>query len=363
MSEVIAIQSLGLNEPDFSPYGIATSLFCGRHVRDRFNFLNAYSQVNWATTVDPIPEPSSIPLSELMDRRAQELISKGKVAAQWSGGVDSTSLLLALIKNGIKKENLEILLDKNSILEYPKLYSWLSEQGYTCILVKNWKNCLGTCTADVITNGWCADQLFGSIFFHEAPELYDKKLEDLISTIHLPFGKASREQANEAVEVFKRMGKDLFDVDISIAAHLGWMINFCLKWTWVSSFNELFLVGTKNQFKTSVFYNTPYFQSWAINNFLNISQNNIYGKEAKYYKRELKEYCNSVFEDENYLLNKSKVPSWNAALTPKISVPLETYNALTIKTTTGYELYKLPIRGLHQRYELITKEIFTKYCK
>ena len=285
---LIAVQSVSCPDTDTSPYGIATALFCGRLVRDRFNFLNQYSNVHWVDSVDPIPSPDATFMTDLMDRRAQELIAQGSVATQWSGGVDSTSLLLALIRNGIKKDNLQILLDSNSISEYPKLFSWLQEEKYDCKVIKDWKTALSTCDTDVITNGWCADQLFGSMFFHEAPTLYDRSLKELFEDLFLLGKKIPKEDIHNAIVVFKQMGKELFDVDINIAAELGWLINFCLKWTWVSTFNELFLVGTKNQFKTQVFYNTPYFQSWAVNNFLEIHKNNVYGTDASHYKKQLK---------------------------------------------------------------------------
>ena len=360
---LIAVQSVPCPDTDTSPYGIATALFCGRLVRDRFNFLNQYSNAHWVDSVDPIPSPDATSMTDLMDRRAQELIAQGSVATQWSGGVDSTSLLLALIRNGIKKDNLQILLDSNSISEYPKLFSWLQEEKYDCKVIKDWKTALSTCDTDVITNGWCADQLFGSMFFHEAPTLYDRSLEELFEDLFLLGKKIPEKDIHNAIAVFKQMGKELFDVDITIAAELGWLINFCLKWTWVSTFNELFLAGTKNQFKTQVFYNTPYFQSWAVNNFLEIHKNNVYGTDARHYKKQLKEYCYSVFPDKDYLINKTKVPSWNSTLSCRDPKQTGLFEKIIYKTDKGYDIYKLPTTVPYHRLAELEKEIFTKYCK
>lgn len=166
-----------------------------------------------------------------------------------------------------------------------------------------------------------------------------------------------------AVDVFKQMGKDLFNVDINIAAELGWMINFCLKWTWVSSFNELYLANTDNQFKTKVFYDTSQFQSWAVNNFLQIHQNNIYGSESVYYKQPLKQYCYKVFKDDNFLYNKTKKPSWNAALTDRLGKSLETTETVTIKTTKGYDIYELPISGDYNQLSQQRNELLSNYLK
>lgn len=344
MSKVDVMQSLPIWVEDIAnPYGIALNLFCSCVVRDRFNVLNKYSKFNFIDTVDDIPEPKDTPLTDLMDQRAQELISKGSISAQWSGGVDSTALLLALIKNGVNKDDLIILYTKDSKEEYPKLYEWLEEQKYNLKKVINWRQSLGNAQTDIITNGWCADQLFGSIFFHHKPEYYSYPLKDFLSNITFPEKtKLTEEQINLAVEVYKQMGKDLFGLDINIAAELGWLINFCMKWTWVSTWNELFLCNTSNRLKTQVFYNTPEFQSWSVNNFSNIKTNNIYdSKVHKYYKKELKEYCNSVFPDTDFLNNKRKNPSWRTALNDRTL-------QIIVKADTGYFIYGIPDANLEK---------------
>ena len=362
--QVHVIQSVFGDIDDFSPYGIATNLFCGRLVRDRFNYLNKYSHINWYSEPDSIPRPKSTNIHDLVNQTACELIKQGSISVQWSGGVDSTTVLLSLIANRIDKNDLVVLLDQNSIVEYPKLYLWLQKQRYNLQIVKDWRHSLAICKTDMITNGWCADQLFGSIFFHEAPDQYDKTVDQLLQTCrlyqHMKLPKTDREYA---VDVFKQMGKDLFNVDINIAAELGWMINFCLKWTWVSSFNELYLANTDNQFKTKVFYDTSQFQSWAVNNFLQIHQNNIYGSESVYYKQPLKQYCYKVFKDDNFLYNKTKKPSWNAALTDRLGKSLETTETVTIKTTKGYDIYELPISGDYNQLSQQRNELLSNYLK
>lgn len=129
MSLIDVVQSIPCYYDDeTSPYGIACLLFTGRLVRDRFNNLNSFSQFNWIQEKESIPIPNSTPLAELIDRRANELLGQS-ISVQWSGGVDSTTLLLALIKNGISKEDLLVYYDNNSVQEYPKLFHWLQKQA------------------------------------------------------------------------------------------------------------------------------------------------------------------------------------------------------------------------------------------
>lgn len=359
MSKLIVAQSFPCTlDSTTTPFGIACGLFSGRLVRDRFNVLNQYSKLNWIDTVDPIPEIETRPLSKLMDQRAQELIAKGSITVQWSGGVDSTSLLLALIKNGIKKDNLVIYGDSYTVEEYPKLFCWLRDQGYNLHTVWQWRKELSNAQTDIITNGWCADQLFGSVFFHNFPEKYFTPVEELIKDFDFLGSNATEGEAVFASEVFKKYAKDVFNLELSTAAQLGWFINFTLKWTWVSTFNELYLANTPNKFKTYVFYNTPYFQGWSLGNYSKISNFNIYGKDASQYKRELKEYCNSVFPDPDYLANKTKKPSWNAT---QSSVMYEKMR-IVVKTDNKIEILNVPQQFINFS-ELYRSNFFTKFYK
>ena len=347
-------------EDETSPIGIANLLFCGRLVRDRFNVLNQYSRINQIDTVDKIPEPSPTPIGELMDRRAEELIGKGSISTQQSGGVDSTSLLLALIKNGVSKEDLQILYDTNSVDEYPKLYLWLKENGQNMKPVTNWFDILSTVDTDIITNGQCADQLFGSVFFHTSPELYTVSMEELLTKVSVPSGSIPEKKKQEAIEVYKNFAKEKFGLDLTCAAELGWFINFTVKQTYVKDFNLLYLCNTKNWQKTKVFYDTEYFQSQALNNYPNIKKCNIYSSDASQYKRPLKEYCNEIFPDEEYLEKKTKKPSQNASQNRTMYRKMK----IVLRSDEGYQMFEAPkYAPNNQSYEKILEGIFTKYRK
>ena len=359
MSKLIVAQSLSCNiEKEVTPYTVACTMFAGRLVRDRFNNLNQYSEMNWVDTVDPVPEPKDTPMKELMDQRAQDFLGK-QVVVQWSGGVDSTAVLLALIKNGVQKEDLQIFYSQGSVAEYPKLYEYLLQNKFNLFEVSDWRQDLGSVTTDVITNGWCADQLYGSLFFHEGYRQYHWSIEKLLTTTEAPYGKLTEEQAKEFTQIYKDAAKKTLGLDLVIAAHLGWFVNFCMKWTWVSTYNELFLLGTKNGRKTRCFFDTDYFQSWAVNNFSKMSEHNIYGKKTQYYKRDLKEYCNEVFPDSEFLETKTKNPSWNGTVDDG---PMKEYR-VTLKLDDGYRVYSLPLHSKAVIDYPFNRKFFTRYMK
>lgn len=359
LSEVITIQSLPTILATGSPYDFVAQVFCDRFVRDRFNVLNQYSSINWGSTVDAIPSGSVKSISDIMDERAVELISKGSIAAQWSGGVDSTALLLALIKNGISKEDLVICYDSNSIEEYPKLYNWLKENGWNLKECSNWYKELSTIDTNLITNGWCADQLFGSVFFYSAPEYYSYSIPDFLSKATLTYGKLTEDQITEHTEVYQKYAKNVFNLDLNIAAELGWFINFVMKWSWVSKYNDLWLLTTKNKNKTKVFYDTQDFQNWSLGNFQDIKEHNIYGEDTRFYKKPLKEYCNSIFPDERFLLEKGKQPSWNA----KMNSTMYASRKIILETTAGYEVHNLEEAFKNGRQDEAINQIFTSIKK
>lgn len=340
MQQILNIQSLAIHKPKVNPYDIFVGTIAGLYVRDRFNVLNKYSVINWADRVDPIPTKSDTSLTDIIDKRACDLIAQGSIAAQWSGGVDSTTMVLALMKNGVSKEDLVILHDSASVEEYPEFYKKFKGEGWNFKEVKSWIPTLSNIDTNVITNGWCADQLFGSVFFHTDPSVYFTPIQELIQNQSVQGVSCTADQCAELYEAIHDYGKNTFDVDLQIAAELGWFINFTCKWTWVSTFNELMLVGTKNQKKTQCFYETLPFQEWSVGNFEEIAKHNIYDPDkAEYYKRPLKEYCQEVFKDEHYFQTKTKVPSWGIR---GVMQKATTYNRV-VKTTEKYYIFKYPI--------------------
>ena len=107
---------------DYDPLSIVTRIFRGHFVRDRFNLLNKYSPFCVSERADEIPTPfaEKVPFADLMDVRAQEIIAnKERIAVSWSGGVDSTGIVTAILKNLPENERDRLTVEegcKNGIL-------------------------------------------------------------------------------------------------------------------------------------------------------------------------------------------------------------------------------------------------------
>lgn len=81
--------------------------------------------------VCPIPvfSPMKRPFEELCNERARELLMRAdalgsSIYVLWSGGIDSTLVLVSLLKNAstAQKKNIVVLLSEESIGENPRFY-------------------------------------------------------------------------------------------------------------------------------------------------------------------------------------------------------------------------------------------------
>lgn len=300
----------------------ALSVFNGtrpmRLSRDRFNRLNKYSLFDYTDRTDPIAPNVDIDIAEEIDRRANEFVRRS-CTISWSGGIDSTVVLLALIKNGIHKNDLEIVYDEHSMLEYPNLFRKLSQKGF-CMRrfsdKREWLALMTETAADVILSGRCADyHMTPSLWLtRHDPEglLYFEPIERFLATNRFFFGTLSVEEAFSYADIYRETARDLFGIELKTLADLSWFGTFCLAYDRSVKYDKLHLLGTRSENKPQTFFDTLNFQSWGISNFERISATNCYQAPPENFKKELKSYCHHVFPDEQYLFYKNKVPSWKS---------------------------------------------------
>lgn len=115
---------LSLRSTDLDPFSIVCRTIYSEFVRDRFNYLNKYSPYIISAEADPIPTPfeTTVPFSDIMDKMAIKIDQKatnGKIDVFWSGGVDSTGVVVALLKNINDKTKIRVHCTNSSLEEYP----------------------------------------------------------------------------------------------------------------------------------------------------------------------------------------------------------------------------------------------------
>lgn len=265
---------------------------------------------------------------QVCNERARELLKRADtmdvpVYAFWSGGVDSTCVLVSLLKNATsaQKQRLVVLLSEGSITEYPLFYREHIRGKLPCLSAMLFPYICGT--EALLVNGEHNDQLFGSDITAEAINRfgseaimgeYDHKLFCSFFEEKLD-GRGESEPAEIAafyVDLFERL-KEIAPIPIKSNYDMFWWINFSLKWQAVY-IRVLAFTARRNASKLSPkyvkdfyapFFNTEAFQLWSMNNL----DMRIRDGGWRSYKWPAKELIYEYTKDMDYLNNKIKIGS------------------------------------------------------
>lgn len=122
----------------------------------------------------PMPEKKAGRPRDLhvaIDNRAKYLIKKAKdedrkIIVYWSGGIDSTTVLAALLRNGINTEDLVVRMNRFSIIEHQRFYQkFIEGKLHVETVGPNVKNSLTVKDLEdnLVVTGELGDQLFSSV--------------------------------------------------------------------------------------------------------------------------------------------------------------------------------------------------------
>lgn len=279
--------------------------------------------INWpikTKLIFPIPQmrPMKKTFEQLCDERGIELLKRSDeldcdIYVFWSGGIDSTLVLVSLIKNATpeQQKRIVVLLTEESIQEYPKFFEEYIRGKLRAESTMNFPYLLGT--PAIVTNGEQNDQLFGF---------------DCVGRIMTRFGASIAHQPRQRDTFFTYFSEvtgdaqvtnhflDLFERTIEkspvpIETHLDylWWINFTQKWQ-NTFLRTLTCVAPRNVHKITPeyvktyyasFYGTEEFQLWSLNN-----QDKRMKDEWKTYKWVCKDAIYTYTKDSEYRDNKTK---------------------------------------------------------
>ena len=277
-----------------------------------------------------MPELRPCPdLNQIIDERALFLMHKAKhtgrkLAIMYSGGVDSTVVLAAFVKNFSDKdirENIVVLLSHDSISENPNFYYDYVIKKFNCISTFKFPYYLGH-DDYIFLSGENADQLFGSqvadqyITMFPRTDLF-KPVEDIsgnfIEWLNIRIG--NKTLAEKWCNLFDKHRKSA-PIKINTFYEMLWWINFTCKWQSVYV-RMLGYCKNPNTLKLEENYTSFFvsedFQLWSLNNS-DILLNNI----DMPYKYHLKKYVIGVTKDESFM-TKPKVGSLANAVRQKLA--------------------------------------------
>lgn len=305
-----------LQHRDVDPLSVMSRFWCGWLIRDRFGILNAYSPYRMVDDVDAVPAPSATPLvfSDILDAKITEILnSHERLAVSWSGGVDSSAVVVGVLKNLQPSEydRLTVVCSNSSIEEAPRLYEFFTNLGVNVRVESPVAKVLGEVECDAVLSGWCADQLFGSDVLAIDASLYHKPWIDAIKVLF--------DSDASTVRLTEKSFDTLYDVYTDYSNRLGipvsewcefaWLFNFGVKFSFIQNAMAFNLHGTPNEGKAVNVFDAPGFQQYAVTYADQIKAHNGYN-DPRVYKLPLKQYIQEFTNDSDYFQRKGKRNSW-----------------------------------------------------
>ena len=256
----------------------------------------------------------NLTFAECVDKRVLELserLADKKWQILWSGGIDSTCVFLAIIKNLHRSywENIEVVCNRFSIYENPNLYYNFIKPNFQ---VKEYYNHMSTENLDrhYIIDGNPCDNLFMS---GNVIEILGNRLDN--------YTKPWRTNKDYIVQLFspvlgKQASKWFVDFTSESLASTNVPNQTIFDFLWWTRFNQ----GWINQrlktlaINTSVnyqsycngyvqFFDTHDFEQWSMNNN---SPELKYGLDFSDYKKVVKQYIYDIDHNHYYFNYKTK---------------------------------------------------------
>lgn len=255
-----------------------------------------------------ITDQRSIEIEKLLDDSDQSL------TIQWSGGIDSTCIVAAVIKN-FKQCNLEkvtIACNWGSIIENPVFYENHIRKNFRCVDINQ-----QTRTASGITiGGEIADKLSMSVNNIDQymgvrnPDLYSKSwklypdqlIEYFIKVFNYPdFG----------IWLFEKISENIDTVDVPVETYFDfmWWINFNYHWhgsvllEWLYHHSDLAWDHHQRHFIR--WYENDDYQKWSMTNGFG----DKYGTGISSIKKQAKQYIFDLDKNAWYRDYKIKISS------------------------------------------------------
>lgn len=259
-----------------------------------------------------LPKRTNKDYKTIVSERATEIInSYENIAVSYSGGVDSSLIVVALIENGIKPNNLTLIHTPESVAEFPLLFEKIKSlgvqtinkdnyiDGYLAYKEKNFDVILTGCVADMV---WC----------HEVDYNFDNYnnmgWKDFLR-LHYIYNDINEYLDND-IAIIEYFAKSLGWNKLRSKHDLYALKHFGLKWdVCVENFDIMFRANNINS-NLKVFYNTQDFQNWTFANQEYLRNFYLSGNNPRFYKKESKEIIYDFIPDSDYLNHKIKSYSW-----------------------------------------------------
>lgn len=255
------------------------------------------------------------------EKRAWEMVEISRkinkpITVFWSGGIDSTLVLVSFLKilsDKELKDRIIVSMSPHSIYENPEFYSNFVRKKFNINSSINFNKMLDK--SSIILGGEHNDQLFGSdlvaqfLSFNNFDTLTKPYSRELITNFLVNKGM-SFESSNVWFDIIDNHIKTVAPCDVKTNFDFFWWLNFCFKWQCVY-FRILARISPVHRHLVNQefvdnyffhFFSTDYFQKWSMTT----DPANKINNEWKTYKQEAKNVIYRFDGNLYYLQNKTK---------------------------------------------------------
>jgi len=293
---------------------------------------------------DPIPiipeRLKYLPLDEVFYYSAREIYNKGKpINLLWSGGIDSTAALVALIKHkNVSDPPLTVVFNQYSVEEYPELAQYIrkSLNYYYCSSNSDYRLATYWNPNHFLSSGDCGDQLLGSRrslslnipFDNPWQSILEQHIDLFSNYSNLPPAVLSIYSLEDVKAAFFECIEDIVSassIPIITAFDFFWYLNFRFKyhhvrWKILTYIDGTVFVPTMVT-NYNPFYNNEVFQLWSL---LNHPHSKHTGS-VESYKHAFRTYVVNFTKDSWYLQKRKESSMPRVLDTPKKSVITRLY--------------------------------------
>ena len=252
----------------------------------------------------PFPDNASLTFKDAALQRANEILNYDQVYVLWSGGIDSTAIIVSLLETSRSLDNVTIILNPDSIKEYYLFYKNFILPKFNVLATEEamMLMALGKLNG-IVVSGELADQLVGTPMVNTMHQLFDSEFVNSKFTFDnfkkLCSAKNMNEQSikcwfdlyQQSIVKAPRQIKSMFD--------FAWWHGFNFRWQ--SNDLKMYLRIHKN-INLKTFYSSAGFQQWSMSFVPN-------AQDLQSLKSEIKFFVNTVTKDSSYTNKKIKHPS------------------------------------------------------
>lgn len=258
--------------------------------------------------------------AEICQLRSRKLLdhvieTDQKLTVLYSGGIDSTTILVSLLMTATQDElnkHVLILLSDRSIKENPNFYSRYIIRHFNCASSYNFSRYLGA-PGHMLINGEGNDQLFGSAILyiygdHFGNKIFSQSITTDLMIELIDFRLNHIEKSTALTSVLEKLFIDT-PVSLPTVFHRFWWINFTLKWQCVylrllAWSQSRYRSNIKPGYNYSTFFHDDNFQLWSMKN-----SDDLIPSSWKDYKWHSKKMIYDFNGDQDYYFNKTKLGS------------------------------------------------------